>query len=264
MAKVIAEPTLVAFSGRAADMNIGGEFPIIVPGQNGTFSVEFRQYGNRLDFVPVVLGGGRIRLDVRPELSELDYANGVVMAGFTIPGIKTRRVNTAVELNTGETFVLAGLLNTTVNADQSKVPYIGDIPLIGAVFRTTTYSSEEKELIVMVTPELVEPLKASQKPCSYPGAESTHPSNHELFLLGNIESPVCNPCEITRRSQLGLDLIHTPAGKCHTGCRSCAAASAKQPTARAATAQRMSAPEEPATANQTLRFFGPAGYDAGR
>jgi pilus assembly protein CpaC len=264
LAKVIAEPTLVAFSGRAADMNMGGEFPIIVPGQNGTFTVEFRQYGNRLDFVPVVLGGGRIRLEVRPELSELDYANGVQMTGFTIPGIKTRRVNTSVELNTGETFVLAGLLSTTVNADQSKVPYIGDIPLIGAAFRTTTYSSEEKELIVMVTPELVEPMKASQKPCSYPGAESKHPSNHDLFFLGNIESPACNPCEITRRSQLGLDLIHTPSGKCHTGCRSCVAATAKPANAPVVTEQRARVPEALPVADQTLRLLGPAGYDAGR
>jgi pilus assembly protein CpaC len=209
LAKILAEPTLVTFSGRAANMIIGGEYPIIVPGQQGTFTVEFRDYGNKLDFVPIVLGGGRIRLEVRPELSELDYANGVNFQGFTVPGIKQRRIDTSVELHTGETFVIGGLLSTTDSANTSKVPYIGDVAIIGAAFRTMSYSQEERELIIMVTPELVEPMKPGQKPCAYPGSESTHPTDHELFLLGNVEAPVCSECETPRRNHLMPGNWHT-------------------------------------------------------
>ncbi len=213
LAKIIAEPTLVTFSGRAASMIVGGEFPIVVPGQQGTFTVEFREYGNRLDFVPVVLGSGRIRLEVRPELSQLDYANGVSFNGFEIPGIIQRRIDTSVELNTGETFVAGGLIRTSVSGTTNKIPFLGDLAIIGTAFRTVEYEEQETELIIMVTPELVEPLRPNQRPCAFPSSESTHPSNGELFLKGNIEVPPCTPCETSRRAALGLDLGHVPGQK---------------------------------------------------
>jgi len=266
LVKIMAEPTLTTFSGRAAEMIVGGEFPIIVPGQQGTFSVEFRDYGNKLNFVPIVLGGGRIRLEVRPELSQLDYANGVQFQGFTVPGIQQRRVETAVELNTGETFVIGGLLSTTDSATTNKVPYIGDIPLVGAFFRTVEYQQEERELIVLVTPELVEPIRPNQRPCAYPGSESTHPTNHELFLLGRVESPVCNECEISRRSELGLEVAHArhkrPACD-HAGCTvNALKGAAANPTAESATPSKL-----PAEARRPARLpglIGPTGYDVAR
>jgi pilus assembly protein CpaC len=272
LAKIVAEPTLVTFSGRAASMVVGGEFPIIVPGQQGTFTVEFREYGNRLEFVPIVLGGGRIRLEVRPELSQLDYANGVVMSGFTIPGIIQRRIDTSLELNTGETYIAGGLISTGVSATTSKVPYIGDMPLIGSAFRTVSYSEEEKELIIMVTPELVEPLRPGQKPCGYPGSESTHPSDGELYWKGNVEAPVCNECEIGRRAEMNIALDHAHH-KAACVPRQTASrneriqATAAQPPASAAVSQQELEVQTPPASLPPIKLqglIGPTGYDAGR
>jgi pilus assembly protein CpaC len=269
LAKIVAEPTLVTFSGRAASMVVGGEFPIVVPQQQGTFSVEFREYGNRLEFVPVVLGGGRIRLEVRPELSQLDYANGVVMDGFTIPGIIQRRVDTSVELNTGETFIAAGLISKDVSATTNKVPYIGDVPIFGAAFRTVSYTEEEKELVVMVTPELVEPLKPGQKPCAHPGSESTHPSNGELFWNGNVESPPCTPCETSRRAELGITVSHAKRGlpSCPESAGVASKAKRGEPTLTGTVTEEETKPNAPSQAQRPEGLpglIGPLGYEAGR
>ncbi len=269
LVKIMAEPTLTTFSGRAAEMIVGGEFPIIVPGQQGTFSVEFRDYGNKLNFVPIVLGGGRIRLEVRPELSQLDYANGVQLSGFTIPGLQQRRIETAVELNTGESFVIGGLLSTTDSATTNKVPFIGDLPIIGAAFRTVEYNQEEKELVILVTPELVEPLKANQKPCHYPGSETTHPSNRELYLSGRFETPVCNACETARRAELGLDYSHE-VGHPRQWRQPCVHAAAKANQETATPTTNAEAQPEKQQASEAQRpaglpgLLGPLGYDAGK
>jgi pilus assembly protein CpaC len=266
LAKIIAEPTLVTFSGRAASMVVGGEFPIVVPQQQGTFSIEFREYGNRLEFVPVVLGGGRIRLEVRPELSQLDYANGVVMDGFTIPGIIQRRVDTSVELNTGETFVAAGLISRAVSATTNKVPYIGDVPIFGAAFRTVSYNEEEKELVVMVTPELVESMKPGQKPCFFPGSESTHPSNGELYWNGNVESPPCNPCETSRRAELGIGLSHAKRGlpTCPQPVDALAGQKAGEASLTGTVAPEDADAEAQSQAESLPGLIGPLGYEKGR
>jgi pilus assembly protein CpaC len=270
LAKIIAEPTLVTFSGRAASMVVGGEFPIVVPQQQGTFSIEFREYGNRLEFVPVVLGGGRIRLEVRPELSQLDYANGVAFQGFTIPGLIQRRVDTSVELNTGETFIAAGLIQREVAANTSKVPYIGDVPIFGAAFRTVSYTEVEKELVIMVTPELVEPLRPGQKPCSFPGSESTHPSNGELFWNGNVESPPCTPCEISRRAELGITLSHAKRGLPCCPQPAETAESRKDGEASLTGIVAETEANDEASSSQAQRpeslpgLIGPLGYEAGR
>jgi Flp pilus assembly secretin CpaC len=216
-----------------------------------------------------VLGGGRIRLEVRPELSQLDYANGVVMSGFTIPGIIQRRIDTSLELNTGETYVAGGLISTSVSATTNKVPYIGDMPLIGAAFRTMSYSEEEKELVIMVTPELVEPLKPSQKPCAFPGSETTHPSDGELYWKGNVEVPVCNACEISRRSELNINLDHAHH-KLPCVPRTSATVTS---TSHGTTATQPATPSVPQREQQQTSnlppvklngLIGPVGYDAGR
>ncbi len=272
LAKIYAEPTIIAKSGRTASMIIGGEFPIVVPGQQGTFSVEFREYGNRVEFVPVVLGGGRIHLEVRPELSELDYANGVMLQGFTIPGLKQRRVDTAVELRTGETFAVAGLLSTTDTATTNKVPYLGDLAIIGAAFRTVSYQREEKELIIMVTPELVEAIPPHERPCAYPGSESTPPANRELFFLGRVENEACTPCEIARRGPLaaGVAIPAAAAAPDTTNERPVQEASKRatrtmEPRATPPASVDVSArPEARRPESFPAGLLGPLGYDAGR
>jgi hypothetical protein len=181
-AKILAEPTLVTFTGRPASMVVGGEFPIIIPGEQGTFSVEFREYGTRIECLPIVLGKNRVRLEVRPELSTLDYANGVVHRGFIIPGIIQHRLDTSIELQSGETYV-AGLGAHSVkspdrgsslieNAWCSRMalaclpgllpctPCMPDQNLLHAMRAIAEHvEAEPTELIVMVTAELVEPLK---------------------------------------------------------------------------------------------------------
>ncbi len=267
LAKVLAETTLTTFSGRASSMIVGGEFPIVIPGELGTFTVEFREYGNKLDVVPTVLGSGRIRLEVRPELSELDFENGVLQAGFEIPALRQRRVDTSVEMRSGETFVIGGLISTTDSASSRKVPVLGDLPIIGAAFRQVKYTREEKELIIMVTPELVEPLSPSQVTGSYPGSESVPPSDHELFLLGRIES----------RSTCGAAPLRTYVGEAVQGATGGQAAgpaaqlgtNRRAPTSQPESSQSVTAAAKSSPTGATVpvslpAVIGPSGYEAGR
>jgi pilus assembly protein CpaC len=194
------------------------------------------------------------------------------MQGFTIPGIIQRRIDTSLELNTGETYIAGGLISTSVSATTNKVPYLGDMPLIGAAFRTMSYTEEEKELIIMVTPELVEPLKPGQRPCGFPGSETTHPSDGELYWKGNVETPVCNACEISRRAEMNISVDHAhqkaPCVPRHTvSADGKPGATAAQPPASAAAPQRglelkTSTSSLPPIKLQGL--IGPTGYDAGR
>jgi Flp pilus assembly secretin CpaC len=194
----------------------------------------------------------------------------VVMDGFTIPGIIQRRVDTSVELNTGETFVIGGVISRSVSATTNKVPYVGDVPIFGAAFRTVSYNEEEKELVVMVTPELVEPMKPGQKPCYYPGSESRHPSNGELFWNGNIESPPCTPCEISRRAELGVTLSHAAHGlpTCPQSGDAFAAKKAGDAsltgTVSAEDAKDEEAPSQAQRPEGLPGLIGPLGYEAGR
>ena len=158
----LAEPTLVALSGETASFLAGGEFPIpTAQGINGT-SVEFKEYGVSLAFTPVVLEGGRISMRVRPEVSELSPGTGVRLNGFDIPGLTTRRTETTVELGSGQSFMLAGLLRNNANNTIEKTPFLGDLPIIGALFRSQGFRKDETELVIVVTPYLVKPVSASQ------------------------------------------------------------------------------------------------------
>jgi pilus assembly protein CpaC len=153
----LAEPNLVAESGKEASFLAGGEFPIpIVQGSAGTnaVSVQFKEFGVRLNFTPTVIGD-RIRLKVRPEVSTLDFANGVVLSGFRIPALSTRRTETELELRHGQTFAIAGLLNNQINSTMQKIPGIGDIPILGYLFRSRAAQKDQTELVVMITPEIL-------------------------------------------------------------------------------------------------------------
>ena len=190
--RVLARPNLVAISGETASFLAGGEFPIPVAQAGGTgastVTVEFREFGVRLEFVALALGDGRIRLENFAEVSDLDFANGVQFGGFVVPGLTSRKVNTTVELADGQSLAMAGLLSHTITSNKSAVPLLGDVPIIGALFRSVRYQRRETELVVFVTPRLVNGLNPAEIP-HLPGQFWLHPSEAELFFLGNIGRP---------------------------------------------------------------------------
>ncbi|MCA9113903.1 MAG: pilus assembly protein N-terminal domain-containing protein [Planctomycetaceae bacterium] len=187
--KIKAEPELVTTNGRPATLLNGGEFPILVPQSLGTVTVEWREFGVRLEAVPIILGGGRLRLEVQPEVSERDFANAVDINGTRVPGLTTRRVNTQVEMKFGQTLMIAGLISSRETADSKKIPFLGELPWLGAAFRRTSYDEVETELVIMVTPELVAPLQYGQVPEGGPGQYSATPTDRELYRDGFLEVP---------------------------------------------------------------------------
>ena len=184
--KVLAEPNLVTISGETATFLAGGEFPIPVPQGNQTVTIEFRKFGVRLKFTPTVRSGQRIRLRVAPEVSELDCANAAQFQGFIIPGLTSRAVETTVDLGNGETIAIAGLLNEQVRAFVSRVPGIGDVPILGALFRSVSFRRSLSELVILVTPEIIAPLDAHQA-SALKARDHNDPNDFELYALGLLE-----------------------------------------------------------------------------
>jgi len=163
--QILAEPNVLAMNGKQASFLSGGEFPVPVVqgGSNiGAVTIQFREFGVRLNFLPTITPRGTIRLEVSPEVSSLDYSNGVVLNGFTIPAIATRKVHTEIELENGQSFAIAGLLDNRFNETLDKIPGIGSIPLLGKLFQSRVLSKNNSELLIMVTPELVRPIPAGQ------------------------------------------------------------------------------------------------------
>lgn len=158
LASILAEPNLTALSGETASFLAGGEFPIPISQSLGAVTIEYKQYGVGLAFTPVVLADGRISMRVRPEVSQLDDSNGVNLNGYRVPALTTRRAETTVELGSGQSFMIAGLLQNTASNSLSKAPFLGDIPILGALFRSTKFQRQETELVVVVTPYLVKPV----------------------------------------------------------------------------------------------------------
>ena len=158
----LAQPNLTAISGETASFLAGGEIPIPLAQGLGAVSVEFKQYGVSLSFTPTVLGDGRISIRVRPEVSQLTDAGSVKLNGFTIPGITTRRAETTVELGSGQAFMIGGLLSNGQNSNVDKAPFLGDLPVLGALFRSNGFKRNETELMIVVTPYLVKPVSAQQ------------------------------------------------------------------------------------------------------
>ena len=154
----LAEPNLTALSGETASFLAGGEFPIPVSQSLGAVTIEYKQYGVGLAFTPIVLQDGRISLRVRPEVSELSDAGSVKLNGFTVPALTTRRAETTVELGSGQSFMIAGLLQNHASNTIDKAPFLGDLPILGALFRSTQYQRNETELVIIVTPYLVRPV----------------------------------------------------------------------------------------------------------
>lgn len=188
--KILAEPTLVTMSGRAANFKSGGEFPILVPQSLGTVSIEYKTYGTQVDFVPIVLGNGRIRLEVRPRVSEIDNTQGVTINDITVPGLRVREVDTAVEMQAGQTLALAGLVQNRTEARNTGIPGLADLPYLGAAFRRVTEENNEIELLIMVTPELVDGMDCHEVTPGGPGLNSVSPRDCDLYWRGHIEVPV--------------------------------------------------------------------------
>ncbi|WP_309601806.1 type II and III secretion system protein family protein [Sphingomonas sp.] len=154
----LAEPTLTALSGETASFLAGGEFPVPISQSLGSITIEYKQYGVGLAFTPFVLADGRISMRVRPEVSELSNEGTIRLNGFNVPALTTRRAETTVELGSGQSFMIAGLLRNANTNDVSKAPFLGDIPILGALFRSTKYRRSETELVIIVTPYLVRPV----------------------------------------------------------------------------------------------------------
>ena len=165
--EMLAEPTVPAVNGQQASFTAGGEFPfpMVQPGASGAGAVitlSWREYGVRLNFLPLVTPRGTIRLHVQPEVSSLDYTHAVTLQGFTVPALSTRKVSTDIELESGQSFVIAGLIDNQTTESFSKVPGIGDIPILGKLFQSKSVTRNNTELLIIVTPEIVRPIPADQ------------------------------------------------------------------------------------------------------
>ncbi|MBV9842092.1 MAG: type II and III secretion system protein family protein [Sphingomonadaceae bacterium] len=158
----LAQPNLTALSGETASFLAGGEIPIPVAQQLGQISIEYKQYGVSLAFTPIVLADGRISMRVRPEVSQLDYSNSVTIGGTAVPGLTTRRAETTIELGSGQSFMIGGLLSNGHGNTTNKAPFLGDLPVLGTLFRDNKFTRNETELVIVVTPYLVKPTSADQ------------------------------------------------------------------------------------------------------
>ena len=194
LARVLAEPTLVALSGQSASFLAGGEIPVPVPQALGTVSIEYKPYGVGLMLTPTVLSPERIALKVAPEASELDFTNAITINGVSVPAITTRRADTTVELGDGESFLIGGLIDRETISNVSKVPLLGDLPIIGAFFKQVSYSQNDKELVIIVTPHLVSPIAKGAALPATPGEQSEQRDGAVWrSVLGGIASPDAAP-----------------------------------------------------------------------
>jgi pilus assembly protein CpaC len=186
LARSLAEPNLVALSGDTASFLAGGEFPIPVPGSLGSVTIDYKRYGVGLAFTPTVLKAGLINLKIEPEVSQLDFSHPVQVAGISVPPLIVRRASTTVELRDGQSFVVGGLLQNDSSTAQQQLPWLGDVPVLGALFRSADYQKKETDLAIIVTPHLVRPISPGT-PIKTP-LDNTLPANDiDFFLMGKSE-----------------------------------------------------------------------------
>ncbi|MBR8055429.1 type II and III secretion system protein family protein [Burkholderia vietnamiensis] len=194
LARVLAEPTLVALSGQSASFLAGGEIPVPSPQGLGSTAIQWKQYGVGLSLTPTVLSPNRIALKVAPESSQLDFVNSVTISGVAVPGITTRRADTTVELGDGESFVIGGLIDRQTMSNVSKVPLLGDLPIIGTFFKNLNYQQNDKELLIIVTPHLVAPIaKGAVLPATPGELAEQHDGPVWRSYLGGAASPDAAP-----------------------------------------------------------------------
>ena len=191
LAKLMAEPTLTTLDGRPASFNVGGQVPIPMQQALGVTTVQYRQFGTRIDFVPIVLGNGTIRLEIRPEVTEIDPSLRDAVTG--VPGFRQRMADTAVEMKAGQTLAIAGLVFTREDAVNRGIPFLADLPWAGAAFRRVSNTRNDVELLIFVTPEFCEAMNPNEVPPCGPGQTTTSPTDVELYFRGYLEVPKnCN------------------------------------------------------------------------
>lgn len=219
--RLLATPTLIALNGEEASFLAGGEYPIPVPQSGGgagtggtTITIEYKEYGVRLNFRPTVLGDGTIRLHTAPEVSELTNVGAVVVNDYIVPALLTRRAETTLELKSGQSFAMAGLLSDSSNAVNSSIPGLGSLPILGPLFRSVQYEKRETELVILVTANLVEPMNIDPAGAPMPGYLHTPPSDWELYLEGKIHGGPARLDDIDAQwfKDLGVDELNGPGG----------------------------------------------------
>ena len=211
LGRVLAEPTLMAISGETASVLAGGEFPVPVPQGVDQVTIEYKEFGVRMNFTPTVKAGQRISLRVEPEVSQLDFSASVQFSGFVVPGLTQRRASTTIEVGNGQTVAMAGLLNETVQGLSTKLPGLGDLPVLGPLFRSVEYQTRQSELVILVTPELAAPLNPDQVTSTLPGDGMTVPSDHELFSKGQLEGTPIGPKRTAKDDELSQSPVASSA-----------------------------------------------------
>lgn len=184
LATVLAEPTLTTTTGKPASFLAGGQYPLPVAGQNGTVTVEYQPFGISLNFTPVVMSKSRMSITIAPEVSSLNFNNPIKVSTFNYPILETRKASAVVELGSGDTFVLAGLLKSETGNDISKFPGLGDVPVLGALFRSTEFQNNQTELVILVTPYIVHPV--ADKSLQTPIDGFVPPNDFQLLLNGEL------------------------------------------------------------------------------
>lgn len=187
LARILAQPTLVVESGKTAKFLAGGEVPIPIAQQENTITVDYKEFGVMVEFTPRILDGGMISIDVIPEVSNIDESAGITLGSIRIPGFRTRRTQTTVSVMDGESFMVGGLLQDEIRSAVQKVPLLGDIPILGALFRSSAYEKNQSELAIIVTPHIVRPVPVGEA-IPLPGESLERPSTSSALLLGTVVS----------------------------------------------------------------------------
>ncbi len=207
---VLAEPNLSALSGEPASFLAGGEFPIPVPQGNNTITIDFKKFGVSLNFVATIAGGNRINLHVQPEVSELSSSGSIQVSGITVPALTTRRAETTLELSSGQSFAIAGLLQNNINQNVNKFPWLGDVPVLGTLFRSNSFQRGETELVIIVTPYIVRPTATANR-LQLPTDGYIAPNDERQLLNGDMNRPQFQKQGTAPASRSGTGLIG-PAG----------------------------------------------------
>ena len=185
VARRLAEPNLIARSGESASFLAGGEFPIPVSEEDGVVTVTYKKYGVSLDFTPTVLQDGLISLEIAPEVSSIDAASSYQVGNISVPGFIVRRAHTSVDLKSGQSFMIAGLLQTQNDTATQRIPGLGRMPILGALFSSKSYQRRETDLVIIVTPYLVKPMDPSKKALT--PIDQAPPASAADYFLGNVE-----------------------------------------------------------------------------
>lgn len=208
---ILAEPNLTTISGQPASFLAGGEFPIPVPGANGSVTITFKQYGVSLNFVPTVLANNHISIKVRPEVSQLSSQGAVTIGSVTVPALTVRRAETSVELGSADSFAIAGLIQNNSNTGLSKFPGLGDVPVLGTLFHSTNFQRNQSELVIIVTPYTVRPADATALRAPTDGFQAA--SDVERIFLDRFNAGGSGNASGTA-SQIGItgERLHGDAG----------------------------------------------------